>query len=194
MTMHARVLKGALALTLAMGLIAVSPSQAEDKDAKATVEKIAGLIAKKDDAGAAKEAQSVGKKASLDDVMGLFRLRAKGGLGVGKAGSVTPDGIEAKLIGLGRKPLAQAQLDKEADDLAKAAIATAAIAELALQHAPDKDMGMKKKKDWVDWSKEMRDSAVALADAAKAKKPDAVKTAAAKLNSSCNNCHGVFRD
>jgi hypothetical protein len=31
-------------------------------------------------------------------------------------------------------------------------------------------------------------------ETAKAKNPAEVKTAAAKLNSACNNCHAVFRD
>ena len=47
---------------------------------------------------------------------------------------------------------------------------------------------------WSQWSEAMRKSADELADAAKAKAPAAIKTAAAKLNSTCNNCHGVFRD
>ena len=40
----------------------------------------------------------------------------------------------------------------------------------------------------------MGDAAVELAKAAKAKEPKGVKDAAGKLNTSCNNCHGVFRD
>jgi cytochrome c556 len=40
----------------------------------------------------------------------------------------------------------------------------------------------------------MQAAAVELANAAKAKKQNEVKNAASKLNSTCNNCHGVFRD
>lgn len=195
MKTHARVLGiGALALASGIWFLAASGSSAaDDKDVRAIVLKIADLIEKKDDAGASKEAKAL--KDKLDEAMALFALRTKKGLGVGpKAGAITPDGIEAKLINIAKKPMAKAQLEKEADALMKAAYASAALAEAALVNTPEKDMGMKKKKDWTEWSKEMRQASIDLAAAAKARNPDAVKTAAAKLNSSCNNCHGVFRD
>jgi cytochrome c556 len=70
----------------------------------------------------------------------------------------------------------------------------AAIAEVAHAKPPEKEDAKKKEKAWMQWSGDMGQAALGLADAAKSKKPADVKTAAAKLNTACNTCHGVFRD
>lgn len=196
MKTHARVLAAGAGLALAIWMVAVADSSAADeKNARDTILKMADLIEKKDDAGAKNLAQKIAKDVELHEVMEAFALRSKKGLGFGaKAGAVTPDGIEAQLIGLARKPRMQKEVDAQAADLAKAAYVAAAVADFALLNKPAKNEGMKKIEDWVKWSNEMRSSAVQLAEAAKAKKPDAIKSAASSLNSACNNCHGVFRD
>jgi len=115
--------------------------------------------------------------------------------GVGKKpGTVQPVGIGAKVQNMGKKALPQTQIDKEAADLAEMSYRVAAIAEVASARVPEKDEPKKKKKDWIEWSGDMKKVALELADAAKSKKPSDIKNSVAKLNSSCNTCHGVFRD
>jgi cytochrome c556 len=210
-----------LAATCVFGLgllVAIGPGSAADKDekvtpeqkaareeARATVEQIADMI------GDDKKAEDVQKRAkelakkmmeadfgvqAVEPVMVPLKLRSKGGMGVGaKAGAYDPDGIEAKIMGLAKKKLTAAELKNQADDIAKAAKVTAAIAEVAELHKPEKKVGDKRPEDWAKWSKEMRDSALELADLAKAKKPDpdAIKKTSMKLNSTCTDCHDKFR-
>lgn len=192
---------GAVALTLSMAYLATASGSATlVPDAKSTVLKIAEALEKGDAAAAKKLAEDAAKAEDLGDVMNLMGMRraAKSkGLGVGdKPGAITPDGIEAKLIGLskGTKPVPQAQLNKEADALAQLAFRVAAIGHIARLKAPEKDQGDKKKKDWLEWSETMAKSAEDLGKAAKDKNAEAFKAAAVKLQATCNNCHGTFRD
>src|SRR5262249_29943710 len=134
-----------------------------------------------------------------EDVMNLMALRKAGSkkfaFGVGDVpGKITPDGIEAKIMGLGRKAPPAKTLENESPALVKMAYRVAAISKVAQTKVPEKDEGMKKRKDWIEWSQSMETTAKELAEAAKGKDPSKVKTAAAKLNSNCNNCHGTFRD
>src|SRR5438128_11473238 len=120
MKLHRSVL-GVGGVALALGiwfLAAAGTTAADDKNVRETVQKIADMIEKNDEAGAKKLAEQVGKKMELNDAMSLFALRAKKGVGFGsKAGAVTPDGIEAQLIGYGRKPKTQKEIDAQAADL-----------------------------------------------------------------------------
>jgi cytochrome c556 len=108
------------------------------------------------------------------------------------AGSIKPDGIEARLLILGK--INKGQLDKESSALVIMGNRIAAIAEIAKAKVPEKDEGSKKKKDWLEWAGTMEQGAIELAGAARAKNLADLKKAAAKLNSACANCHGVFRD
>src|SRR6266852_3359837 len=202
MKQQARVLvTGTAALCLAIGFLAVgSGGAADDKaDLRATIQKIADAIEKKDSEQAKKLAEEVAKSHDLEDVMNLMSKRDPAGkakrFGVGKKpGAISPDGIEAKIQNMGKKPLPQPQIDKEAADLTEMAYRVAAIAEVAHAKPPEKDEPKKKKKDWMEWSADMKKKSLALADAAKTKKPVEIKTAVANLNSTCNECHAVFRE
>ena len=77
-------------------------------------------------------------------------------------------------------------LPASAQDTEKAFFAGKTV---ATAKAPEKDEGAKKKKDFLEWAADMKKGAEELATAAKAKDPQKVKTAAASLNSACNNCH-----
>jgi Cytochrome C' len=131
----------------------------------------------------------------LDEVESLMKPRRRGGLGIGPP---TPngnrDGIELKLIMLARRAPAQAELDAEAAELARAAAVTGAMADLLDAYAPEKKVGNKDPKDWKAQTDEMRAGAADLEAAAKAKDPKRVHTAAARLTASCTTCHEVFRD
>ena len=112
-----------------------------------------------------------------------------------KPNVVKPDGIEAFIINLEKRAPPKAALDKQGADLERMAYISAAIAEIAIYKCPVE----KKQKDkdpvkWKQWSEEMRDASLELADAFKAKDAAAIKKAGKKLNDSCTNCHGVFRE
>jgi hypothetical protein len=202
MKKQARVLvTGTAVLSLAIGFLAVgSGGAADDKaDLRIIVQKIADAIEKKDSDQAKKLAEEVAKNNDLDDVMNLMSKRDAAGkakrFGVGKKpGVISPDGIEAKIQNMGKKPLPQTQIDKEAADLVVMAYRVAAIAEVAHAKPPEKDEPKKKKKDWLEWSSDLEKSALALAEVAKAKKPMEIKNAVAALNTNCNTCHAVFKD
>jgi hypothetical protein len=181
-------------LALGIGLLVTAGrGVAEDeKDAMDGIVKMVESMAKGDMAGI-KAGEATAKKAELLDVMSLFKPKPKGGLGTG--GKHTPDGIEAWLIAYGRKGPSKPELDSKAADLEKAAHAIQAIGMVGKNMSPVKvKMGDKDPKKWVEWSEEMTKAAADLAAAAKAKKVDDIKAIVSKINSSCNSCHGVFRD
>jgi hypothetical protein len=171
---------------------------ADDKEVADDILKLTETIKNKDEAGAKTQAEEIGKKYELEDVMHLLKLRKSKGFGIGdKKGAYkeNEDGIEAKIIGLGNKALTAKDLGTQSKDLVDAAYRTAAIAEVALGKCPvDKKQGEKDPKKWRSWTEEMRKSAVELASAAQAKNAKSIKTVASKLNSTCNDCHAVFRD
>src|SRR5947209_7069918 len=198
MSTRARVgtLAGAVLVLGGLLVLAEYGSAGDDEKAiQAAVLKIAAAVEKNDTAAAKKDAAALAKKVSeIDEVMNVFKLRKKKGLGVGqKAGAVTPDGIEQKLIVLGRDAPPQAQLDREAASLEKMAYVAAAVAEFALAKPPEKDMGKKTRKEWTHLSTEMRQASVQLAEAVKTKNSTSVRLAADKLNTTCNTCHSIFK-
>ena len=191
----AKLVLGAALLAVGIGAVTAGNGSAGMADLKDGVQAIADALAKGDADGAKKLAADVAKNASVEDAMHLFALRTKKGFGVGdKAGKSSPDGIEAKITNYNRKAPTKADLVKDADALTKMAYRTAAVAEVVLKKAPDKDMGDKKVKDWKTWAENMNTGGIELADAIKAQDPAKVRTAAAKIFSSCSSCHGVFRD
>jgi hypothetical protein len=202
MKKQARVLViGSAVLSLAIGLMAAgSGGAADDKaDLRSAVQKIADAIEKKDMAQAKKLAEQLAKDTDVEDVMHLMSKRDPAGkakvFGVGKKpATIQPDGIEAKIQNMGKRALPQNQINKESADLTEMAYRVAAIAEVAHAKLPEKEDAKKKKKDWLEWSADMKKAALELADAAKAKKPSDIKTTVAKLNTVCNTCHGVFKD
>jgi Cytochrome C' len=180
-----------------LALVGQGTAADEDKEVRDGIEKLADVMAKKDLATAKAQGQAIANK--LDEVapaMDLLKPRGDGGLGVGpKPGAITPDGIEKKLIDMGKKPMTAAQVTTQADALARMADEVAAVAEVAQHKCPvKKKEGDKDPKDWQTWCQDMRQGGLDLADAAKAKDAAKVKTAVNKLNSTCSNCHAVFRD
>src|SRR5262245_50896167 len=123
---------GFAALAFVAGLLLSSSQAADDKALTEGVQKNSAAFEKKDSAGAKKIADELGKKVALDDLMHLFTLRTKKGLGVGsKPGAVSPDGIERKLTDLAKKPLADKALADESAALAQMGYDMAAIAAVA---------------------------------------------------------------
>jgi hypothetical protein len=190
-----RLILGVAFLAASIGVVMAGNNPADSADLKVGIQSVADIFAKGDADGASKKAADVAKGASVEDAMHLFGLRAKKGYGVGDAaGKFTPDGIEGKINNFSKKAPTKADLTKDADALAMMAYRTAAIAEVVLKKAPEKDMGDKKVKDWNTYATNMRSGALELADAIKAQDAAKVKPAAAKVFSSCSSCHGTFRD
>lgn len=133
-------------------------------------------------------AKDVSSKFSTEDIMHAFKPRAKGGLGVGKAGEIVPDAIELKINALAKKSLAAPTLTKEAAAIARMGELTRAIGEITLLQVPKKNVA-----DWKKYTQDMITSSKNLTAAVK-ESPEAVNKAAKKVAASCNDCHAKFRD
>jgi soluble cytochrome b562 len=189
------------AAVLALGIVFLAAGQAaDDKGPREDVDKLAGVAAKSPD-DLQKKADAFAKNLdSLEDVMNLFKKRTKdpknpGGYGIGKVATNAPDdGIEARIQNYGKKSPTGPQLKKDKDDLIEMVNRTKAIAAITIAKTPKKKEGDKDPKDWKEYSEEMVKQADALGKAIEAADPKAVKDAASKLNGSCTNCHGKFRD
>jgi hypothetical protein len=193
---RARLWLAALALVgLAWMVMETNSSRAgEDKAVKAAVLKIAKALEKGDSTAAATEAKALAKSLEdLEAIMHLFKPRTKKGLGVGgKAGAITPDGIELCVIALGRDGPRAATFKRDADAYADMGYTIAAIAEVIQYKPPEKDAGKKTKREWMSLSKDMKEGGMRLAESAR-KGVAEVKAAANKLNNSCNSCHTIFK-
>ncbi len=195
---------GALVLVPAvlLGLAVVGATGADKGDvdkeavesARKIVLKVTDLEAKGDTDAAKKEAAAQAKK--IDDVkyaMTTLALRREYGLGMGpKAGAITPDGIEAKLISISKKPMAAKDLAAQADALAQAGNVMAAVADISLAKVPKKQ-GEKDPKKWTEYSNAMHAASLKLSAAAKAKDANGVLAAAKDLYGSCSDCHAIWK-
>lgn len=207
MKMHARVLALGVGLVVGLGLtvaVAAPVPPDDDKALRETIDQLAEVAAKNPDnlrKEATAAAKKIGKMDDIADEMYLLKKRmlkgekVTGGWGVGAKPTGKPDdGIEARLINLGKKAPTAAELSRDAADLEQLAYRVAAIAEITLIKAPTKKQGNKDPKDWKEQSEEMSKAALEFAKAVKTKNPKTVKEAASKLNASCTNCHGIFKD
>jgi cytochrome c556 len=198
MSLKFRVMFVVMTLVAVLSLIFLSePIYAGGEgDVQAAVKKIAEAIRKGDKEGAKKLAANAAKKIDeIHDVMHQFKPRNKKGLGVGEKAGTNPakDGIEVMLRDLARD--VPASVAKQSEALETSGYWVAAIAELSIaKGSPVPDKGKKTKKAWTGWSEDMREAGIAFAKASAAKGGQEIKTAAAKLNASCNNCHSVFKE
>jgi hypothetical protein len=158
------------------------------------VQKIADALEAGAQQQAGKLATDAAKTLDLEDVMKLMDKRGPKTkhpvFGFGDNPHPGPDGIEAKLVAMAKRGPAP----KESQDIVKMAFRVQAIGEIAKFRTPEKDEGQKKRKNWIEWSDAMIKESADLANAAKANHPGTLKAIAGKLNATCNNCHGVFRD
>lgn len=190
------------ALALGLWLVAStgngSPAddpKTENKTFQATL-KIADLMAGNKLDQAKTDAEALAKKVEdIEKVMDIMKLRNREGLGFGaKPIPGAADGLEARLINLGRRVTA-ADLKNQGAELQRMCEIMAAVAEVAIAKAPTKKMGKKDPKEWLAWSKDMRDSSLALRDAIKSgKAPNDIKELATKLNATCTDCHAVWKE
>jgi hypothetical protein len=193
MKLNRYLLTGIATLALGAFLVVIGTSLAgEDKLGK-QIDAIADAVGK-GDAKVKDMASKVAKDqdGEVYDIMMLMKPRKMGkksGLGVGTPeDGIVPDGIELKIRDMSRDVISGAKLKKEGEAISQMAHRVAAIAEITKQLSPKKD-----KKLWDEFTESMRESADELAKAVKDNSPAEVKTAASKLNASCNNCHSKFR-
>lgn len=139
----------------------------------------AALASLNPDPGAVLGAVRLDKHLGVLDVMAQFRPERTGGLG-----------IETKLLNLEtaakkERELPAATLDH---DLALKAAHVARSADVLKEFTP-----RKAPQAWQQHSEEMRQAALALGGASKAKDGKAAWTALQRLNQSCASCHESFR-
>ena len=186
-------LAAGLALLAGVGLVALQA--ADDKPLHAATKKLAAEAGTKDWAALSKAGAPIAKKYMTDEIMYQFKPRnakKNPGIGVGsKPGAVTPDGIEQKLSNMGKRVTVKDVKDAKA--LKEMADVSAAIAAIIVNQPPAAS-GAKKPATWKKYSEEMYKAARDLNKALDGKKPADIKKAAIKLNSSCTDCHSVFRD
>jgi hypothetical protein len=166
-----------------------------DKEMHDALADIARALQDGDQAKATKLAKAYAKKVEdLGDLMHAFKPRKSRGLGWGtKKSVVDPDGIEKKLDEIDTNGIKPDQLKKEAAALQEGAWMIAAIAEVTLARGPDKVTKRGNRKDWDDLSRKTRAGAIELSKAAQTMSAPAVRAAATKLNTACNNCHEKFK-
>lgn len=158
----------------------------------AAVNMLADMVIKKDPK-AKVEAAAIDKSYGFDELMRLFALRDRGGIGIGaKTDSFRPDGIESAFINY-EKRISSSILKKSADKLERAAYISAALALVTEASAPKKKRGKKDPKVWRQWSDVMYKSSLDLAVAFKAQDTTKVKAAAKSFNLSCEKCHEIFK-
>src|SRR5438552_13205711 len=115
-----------------------------DKDLRPAIQKVADAIKNNDAANAKQLAEDLAKSNELLDVMNTLEKRdpagKKAAFGVGdKPGTISPDGVEAKIQNMSRRPQPQKVIDTESADLVQMAYRVAAIAEVARIKVPEKE-------------------------------------------------------
>ena len=197
MSSYVRRMAVGSALALGVWLLASGGRAAdEDEDEKAAkaaqkdIVELAGSM--KDGKLNPAQVQAVRKKHELEHIMYVFKPREKGGLGVGPKGP--GDGIEFKLINLGKRAPAKMALQKQKDDLIRMARVTAVMGDLTALYPPPKSKMGKTPADWKKYSEDMKKTALEFIKAVEGGDPRKVKAAAENVNTSCNDCHTGFRD
>jgi cytochrome c' len=203
MRTHKVLAAGAALLGLAVVFLAAGRA-ADEKDLKANLEKVVKTAADKPDtvmkAGADFAKANKIDNDSIKDVMDYLGKRDPSdpkavGWGVGKKpGDIKPDGIELKLREMAKKKPNADQIAKEKDALIELANRSAAVGSIALASPPKKNLPGKSVADWKKWSEDMVKSSKEFQKAVKGGDIATIKDAAVKLNSSCVDCHGTFRD
>ena len=135
------------------------------------------------------------KIGELNDWMYLLKLRRAGGFGFTAKPGQQPnaDGIEARLLGLSRKALTPNELETQADDIVRLANAGAVIGQVTAAFTPTKPDPKQDPKVWRQTQEDMVKFSLALAAAARKKDAKETMAAAKGLNTSCKDCHEVFR-
>lgn len=125
------------------------------------------------------KAMLFGMGINYEDTMVQFRQPARGGLGIG-----------GQLEDLGANPDGKLADKELTPQLATTAYLTAIVGELIKGYVPENKL---KVKEWQTYAHDMRQQAIALAEAAKGKDGKAAFQALTRLNQTCEKCHKAFR-
>jgi hypothetical protein len=197
MNRHARRL--AVAALLAAGIwvlaTAAGRGQQDDKEVKEAKDAVTKLVnAMRQGGNAGPQAAEVAKKVEIENLMIVFKPRNKGGFGIGpKPNTITPDGIEQKIINMAKLRLKQDRVAKQKEPLIEMTERVQAVAEITQHYMPPKKAGAIPA-DWKKFTQQMKKSAQDLGNALKGGDPMKIKAAATELNANCSECHSVFRD
>jgi hypothetical protein len=130
---------------------------------------------------------------AVEELMEIFRNKSKGGEGLHADLQYQPklknlNGIEALLGALSAKKLSEDNLAKVEKELPRLAYRIAVVAAITHELMPQKRAG-----EWRDFSIQMREASLALAEATNKKNADGILKAAGSLESSCTQCHSAFK-
>ena len=193
MRRYTRVMAAGALLGLGLWIASQANGRTDEKETREAVLKLIDTM-KKDPAAAKKQAEELAKKADLEDVMNLFKPRAKGGLGFNPKDDAKKDGIELKLQFLAKTAPAKMELEKQAADYNRLIEVAQAVAEVATYaKVPKPQTAGKGPKDWKQYTDDVKKGLKELGDSVKSGDPAKVKTAAGAVNTACNNCHTDFR-
>ena len=103
------------------------------------------------------------------------------------------NGIEEKVMALAMKELAPTAIKKEAKELELLGYRTAVIGALSYYYGPAAKSGKKDPAEWRKLSLQTRDHSAKLAVAASKGDAPTLYKAGSDLNSSCAQCHAIFR-
>jgi hypothetical protein len=177
-------------LALSLGLLAgrstfSAPDEDDKKATAAAREAVIGLAQGKGDA------RSISEKHALEHVMNGFKLRTKGGIGVGSQGDgIKPDGIESKIQALTKGKMSPDDLRAQGPALIKMIQITRAIGDISAFYP---DPAKKDPEAWKKFNEDMIKATKDVQDAIKGNDPTKLKKSVSMLNTSCNECHEKFR-
>jgi hypothetical protein len=199
MTRTARKWSAAVLVLALCGLAAsVGRGDDEDEEAKAlrkAIDAAGKEVVKHLDGIDGPTAAKLAKEHKMDATMRLLQIQTKGGLGIGGlAGPRHKNSIDLLIADFAtNKPPTADEVKNNTDDLIRVGQVTAVIAEMTPHWGPTKAQGMKTPEKWKALSEQMRQGAIDLVAAAKAKDEKAALAAAKKMKISCADCHKIFR-
>lgn len=141
----------------------------------------------------ADQARKIVKEHASEDISSVFKMRTKGGLGIGKLTEVesTGDGVERLIMKLrARRTISEAEIEKYSADYLRVAKIMQAMAELAPFRAPlVVQRNAKQSQEWREVATEFKDGALAFRKAVDERDPKKLRLAALKMNDTCCHCH-----
>ena len=131
---------------------------------------------------------------ATEPMMKIFLSKAKGGEGIHAELQYHPslknlNGIEALIGKLAGKKLSDDNLTKVEKELPYLGYRLAVVGSITHEFTPKKEV-----EKWREFSRDMRDASIALAESARKKDGDGVMKAASALENTCVECHSVFKN
>lgn len=134
----------------------------------------------------------------LGEMMNLLRTKAKGGEGTApelqyNAKLKNQNGIEPLIGALAQKQLTDDNAAKTSKELELLAYRIAVMGAITHDNPPSERVAKDSVPGWQKSALEMRDAAVALAEAANKKDAAGIQKASTRLENTCTQCHRDYR-